>query len=224
MTSLRQRYSELYAGLVYDAMRFDVRHKRPFVVHASIKPVAPLGESEVLFGHAFTCKGERVQESEHVDDAVRIRMFRDFTPGCVQVIDCGGDETVAHFGDISGKIARKFGAVGAVIDGNTRDARILAADRFPVFCKGVQPIDAYGRWQIVAYQKPVQIAGVEGPVEVFPGDYLFGDPDGVLVIPAAMVGNVCELAHVRKVREDLVRKELAATDDIQALYDRIGRW
>ncbi len=160
MTDLRLRYARLYAGLVYDAMRFDVRHKRAFVVDANIKPAWRLPPGRVVFGHAFTCKGERVLEETHIDDRVRIEMFRDMTRGCVQVIDTGGDESVAHFGDISGKIAHKFGAVGAVIDGLTRDVRILEEDRFPVFCKGVQPIDAFGRWQIIAYQTRVQLAGI----------------------------------------------------------------
>ena len=224
LKSLQQRYAGLYAGLIYDAMRFDVRYKRSFVVHASLKPAWRLAPGQVLFGHAFTCRGERVQDAEHVDDTVRIKMFRDMTAGCVQVIDCGGDESVAHFGDISGKIARKFGAAGAVVDGLTRDVRILEEDHVPLFGKGVQPIAALGRWHIVAYQEPIRLAGIEGPVEVEPGDYLFGDPDGVLVIPRALGGTVCKLALARKVREDEVRRELAATDDIQALYDRIGRW
>src|SRR5512134_2680584 len=111
---LKERFARLYAGVVYDAMRFDVEWPRPFVLAAGIKPAWKLQPGAVLFGPAFTCKGERVQDPKHIDDTIRIRMFRSFTPGCVQVIETGGDRSVAHFGDISGKIARKFGAAGAV--------------------------------------------------------------------------------------------------------------
>ncbi|HEX4457399.1 MAG TPA: RraA family protein [Polyangia bacterium] len=222
--NLHDRYAKLYLGVVYDALRFDIKLDRAFVVHRDVKPTYALAPGEVLFGPAFTCRGARVLEPEHIDDTVRIKMFREFRPGCVQVIDCGGDESVAHFGDISGKLARKFGAVGAVIDGYTRDARIIEEDRFPVFCKGTQPTDAYGRWQIVGYQEPVTLPGPEGAIRVSPGDFLFGDPDGVLVIPHALGERVCELAEARVTRENLVRRELVATDDIQALYDKIGRW
>lgn len=222
--TLHDRFAKLYLGVVYDALRFDVKIDRTFVVHRDIKPTYALKPSEVLFGPAFTCTGARVLEPEHIDDTVRIKMFREFRPGCVQVIDCGGDDTVAHFGDISGKLARKFGSVGAVIDGYTRDARIIEEDRFPVFCKGTQPTDAYGRWQIVAFQQTVYLPGPEGAVRVRPGDFLFGDPDGVLVIPHELGERVCELAEARVTRENQVRRELVAADDIQALYDKIGRW
>jgi 4-hydroxy-4-methyl-2-oxoglutarate aldolase len=222
--SLGERFSRLYLGVVYDALRFDLNVRAPFVVNRAIKPVYPLAARETLFGPAFTCRGERVLDPAHIDDTVRIRMFQAFTPGCVQVIDTGTDDSVAHFGDISGKLAKKFGAVGAVVDGYTRDARIIEADRFPVFCRGTQPIDAYGRWQIVEYEREVSLAGPEGAVRVRPGDYLFGDPDGVLVIPSEHVDAACGRAEERLAREDLVRRELLETSDIQALYDRIGRW
>lgn len=222
--SLPDRFARLYLGVVYDALRFDLNASRPFVAHRAIKPVNPLSRGEVLFGHAFTCRGERVLDPAHIDDEVRIRMFKDFSPGCVQVIDTGEDDTVAHFGDISGKLARKFGARGAVIDGYTRDARIIEADHFPVFCRGTQPTDAYGRWQIVEYQVPVRLQGPDGPVTVNPGDYIFGDPDGIIVIPMNDIFQVVECAERRVAREDEVRRELLASADIQALYDRIGRW
>jgi regulator of RNase E activity RraA len=221
---LHARYARLYLGVVYDALRFDVKLGRPFVVHRAVKPIWEQRPGEVLFGHAFTCRGARVLEPEHLDDTVRIRMFRDFTPGCVQVIDTGGDDGVAHFGDISGKLARKFGATGAVIDGYTRDARILAEDRFQVFCRGTSPVDAYGRWQIVSWNEPVTLPGTEGVVAVRAGDWVVGDADGVSVIPHDLGESVCALAEARVAREDLVRAELAGADDVQALYDRIGRW
>lgn len=221
---LHERFRRLYLGVVYDALRFDLNEREPFVVHREIKPIYPLRAEEVVCGPAFTCRGERVLDPAHLDDAVRIRMFQGFTPGCVQVIDTGNDDAVAHFGDISGKLARKFGAVGAVIDGYSRDARIIEQDRFPVFCRGTQPTDAYGKWQIVEYQVPVQLSGPEGRVRVNPGDWLYGDPDGVIVIRAAQVAEVCRLAEVRVERENRVRHELRESTDIQALYDRVGRW
>ncbi|MFN8588871.1 MAG: RraA family protein [Burkholderiaceae bacterium] len=221
--TLKQRYERLYAGLVYDAMTFDVRHPHPFVVHHAVRAAWPIGDRAVC-GPAFTCRGERVREEAHVRDMVRIEMFDSFTPGCVQVIDTGGDESVAHFGDISGKLARQHGAVGAVIDGFTRDLRILEKDDFPVFCRGAQPIDAFGRWQIVEYQKPVWMPGVDGRVRVEPGDWIFADGDGVMAIPAALAERVCELAERRGEQEDEVRRRLLQSRDPVALYHEVGRW
>jgi regulator of RNase E activity RraA len=222
--TLCERYERLYAGVVYDALCFDLRLRHPFVVHHAVKPVWPMRDRPVLCGPAFTCRGDRVRDAEHLDDTVRLRMFRSFTPGCVQVIDTGRDASVAHFGDISGKLARRAGAVGAVVDGYTRDARILEDDRFPVFCRGTQPIDAFGRWQIAEYQVPIALDGVEGPVPVRPGDLVFGDPDGVLVVPQALAERACALSEVRQAREDEVRRRLVTDDDVLTLYQEIGRW
>jgi 4-hydroxy-4-methyl-2-oxoglutarate aldolase len=222
--TLRERFERLYAGIVYDAMAFDLRHPHPFVVHHAIKPSWAMHAHPVMFGPAFTCKGERVRDAAHIDDTVRLHMFGSFTPGCVQVIDTDGDSSVAHFGDISGKFARRAGAVGAVVDGFTRDARQLEEDRFPVFCRGIHPIDAFGRWQIVAYQVPVMLDGIEGKVPVHPGDFVFGDPDGVLIIPEAIAEPVCTAAEQRLAREDEVRQRLACDTDVLTLYQEVGRW
>ncbi len=220
---LAQRFTKLYSGVVYDAMCFDIGYFAPFAVDMNIKPAWSL-DNQVVFGPAFTCRGQPVQHEKDIDDSVRIEMFKAFTQGCVQVIDTANDASVAHFGDISGKIARKFGCVGAVVDGFTRDVRWLQRDGFPIFCRGVQPIDAFGKWQIVDYQVPITLNGINGRINVFPGDYIFGDPDGVLVIPKNIATEVCRYAETRLEREEMVRHRLAETDNIQGLYNEIGRW
>jgi len=140
------------------------------------------------------------------------------------VLDTGGDDSVAHYGDISGKLARRHGAVGVVIDGFTRDVRLLERDGFPVFCRGVQPIDAFGRWQIVEFQKPVHLPGLDGAVRVAPGDWIFADADGVLVLPAAEAEEICGLAERRQRQEDEVRERLESDTDVVSLYHEVGRW
>lgn len=220
--SLRERFERLYAGVVYDALCFDLKLAAPYVVHHAVRPAWPLGQ-RVIAGPAFTCRGEAVREAAHVNDLVRIEMFRAFGPGCVQVIDTGGDDRVAHFGDISGRLAREHGAVGAVIDGFTRDVRLLERDGFPVFCRGVQPVDAFGRWQIVEHGTPVSLAGADGRVSVAAGDWVFADADGAIVIPAAAVEETCARAEARFAQEDEVRSRIAGADP-QALYHEIGRW
>ncbi len=221
-STLQQRFARLYAGVVYDALCFDLRLEHPFVVHHAVRAAFPTGC--VVCGPAFTCRGERVREPEHVQDLVRLDMLKAMTPGCVQVLDTGGDDSVAHFGDISGKLARRHGAVGVIIDGFTRDVALLERDRFPVFCRGVQPIDAFGRWQIVEFQQPVHLPGVDGRVRVHPGDWVFADTDGVIVVPSARVGEALDCAERRFAQEDEVRRRLDADADAVALYHEVGRW
>ena len=222
MNNLVERARKLYAGVVYDTMTFDIKVKKNFMLRKEIKPCYDF--DEVLFGPAFTCKGERVLDSDHIDDTVRLKMFQKFYNGCVQVISSGGFRDVAQFGDISGKIARKFGAVGAVIDAPTRDVKLIAKDEFRLFSDGVQCTDAYGKWQITEFEVPIMIPGIHGDVEINPGDYIFADPDGVLVIPKNIVQNVIVGAEKRLERENLIRQEIYNTNDILELNNRVGRW
>ncbi len=222
LQDLCTRYKKLYAGVVYDALTFDLKAKEPFLLREAIKPSWDF--LEVMFGPAFTCRGERVLDESCVDDTIRIKMFKEFHEGCVQVISSGGYREVAQFGDISGKIARKFGAVGAVIDAPTRDITLIAQDKFFLFSDGVQSVDAYAKWQIAEYQVPIVIEGVQGDVWIEPGDYIYGDPDGVIRIKKDMVEDVLRLAEERLRKENIVREEIKQTDDIQELYDRVGRW
>lgn len=221
----QKEFAGLYGGVVYDAMTFDLRVDYSFVLARQIGPAwGGAHGGPTVFGPAFTCRGAYVRSSEHLDDLVRIEMFRHFYPGCVQLIDTGRDRRVAHFGDISGKLARKFGAVGAVIDGYTRDLRIIEKDAFPVFCRGTMPVDAFGRWQIVEYETPVSLPGLDGDVVVRPGDCVFADADGVCVIRRGDVERVLECATARLEREDSIRRRLKETTDVESLYHEIGRW
>ncbi len=215
-------FEELYSGVIYDSLIFDLDYQKPFVVDLKIKNLTSQG---TFCGKAFTCLGKKVSKTEEINDEVRIEMFNEFTEGCIQVIDTSSNNEVAHFGDISGKLARKFGAKCVVIDGLTRDLEILKKDDFPVFCKGVTPIDAYAKWQIVDYQCGITLPAMGGGfINVTPEDYIFCDGDGVLVIEGCLAEQVLELALKRKTNEEKVRDEISKTNDIKKLYDEVGRW
>jgi 4-hydroxy-4-methyl-2-oxoglutarate aldolase len=213
----------LYGGLVYDALRFDLEVAEPFVLDAAITAAPGQPIDVVAAGPVFTCGGEVVVDPSEIDDLLRIRMLKAMEPGCIQVISHGGDSQTAHYGDISGRLAAGQGAVGAVVDGYTRDARLLARDRFPTFCRGAIPVDAYGRWQLVRYQEEERLAGIDGPVAVAPGDWMFADADGVMRIRASDVDRAVEAALERSRREATVRRRLA-TNSPMDLYEEIGRW
>ena len=54
---------------------------------------------------------------------------------------------------------------------------------FPTFCRFRNPVEAYGRFMAVEYQVPIYLNGIDGQMAVAPGDYIFGDNDGVVVVP-----------------------------------------
>lgn len=221
--TLKERYEKLYSGVIYDTMYNDIRYPKHFVLHRSIKPAWKINKP--LFGHAFTVTGQIENNENDIDDTMRIRMLYKMTPGCIQIIDSHHNYDIALFGDISGKLAKKFGCMGAVIDGCTRDLDIIEKDKFPLFCRGSQPDDAYSKWGIKAYQVPIYIPGIcERTVEILPNDYIFGDGDGVIVIPRYLAEDVCRLAEERVKKENAIREKIDSTDNIQKLYDEFGRW
>jgi regulator of RNase E activity RraA len=221
--ALAARLRALYSGVVSDAVQFDLRRREPFILSPAVKPAPAQPADVVLVGPAFTCEGAEVEDPEDIDDLFRLRMLDDMTPGCVQVIVTGGNASCAHFGDISGRLAAAHGAVGVLIDGSTRDAVRLARDRFPVFCRTTTPADAFGQWQLVRHQHPVVVAGIDGDVEIRPGDWIFGDADGVLRVRQDDIVRVVAAAEQRLAREDEVRTRIGSAAAL-LLYEEVGRW
>jgi len=201
---------------------FDVQYKKCFVC-----ALHPVWQSGIMFGPAFTCKGQKILQPTDFNDTKRITMLDAFTEGCIQVLESDNEQSVALYGNISGLLARKFGAVGAVIDGPIRDATLLEEDKFPVFCKSVHPVSALYKWQITEWQTPIRLNGIQGSVMVNPNDYIFGDSDGVIVIPANLVDVVCDYAEERAKKEKGIYKEIArasTTDDILKIKDEVIIW
>jgi regulator of RNase E activity RraA len=94
-------------------------------------------------------------------------------------IVAGGDRRCSYFGEIMTATIRAHGGVGAVIDGYMRDTRQVLEQNFPVFCRGRDAQGSLYRNQVIEYGVPVEI----GNIKINPGDLIFADIDGVVVIP-----------------------------------------
>lgn len=105
------------------------------------------------------------------------------------------------WGEILTATALQRGAVGAVVDGYHRDTPRVLEQGFPVFSRGRYAQDAAVRSSVLDYRCRIRI----GDVEIDPGDLIFGDLDGVIVIPAAVEGEVIERALVKANAENVVR-------------------
>jgi regulator of RNase E activity RraA len=96
---------------------------------------------------------------------------------------------IAAMGNLMGTTAKVRGLAGAVIDGAVRDVAELRRIGFPVWSRRVTPATSVGRMVGVEKQVPVKC----GDVWVNPGDYIVGDTDGVVVVPAAAAEKVIAL-------------------------------
>ncbi len=220
---MADRYRKLYAGVVYDAMVFDLGIRETacvmdLAVSRRTGPVTP------LVGPAMTCVGCTITTSGEIDDTIRLDMLDAMTPGCVQVIQTD-DLAVATFGDISALLAHQHGAVGAVVDGVSRDMDTMHAAGFRLYCRGGKPHDAYGRWQITQFDLPIFVSGAHsGSVWINSGQWIFADGDGVLVIPQGKAKVVLLLAEKRKANEDEIRAAILHGEAPKDIYARLGRW
>lgn len=137
------------------------------------------GDGVKVFGRAKTIGLDAPREGERwegIYDALESYNF--VRPGNVIVVD-NQVEDAAYFGNLNASLAARAGAAGAIINGVTRDRDAVRALDFPVFSRGHYCADIKYRGVVRSMNKPVTI----GQVRVANGDYVFGDADGVVVVP-----------------------------------------
>lgn len=127
-------------------------------------------------------------------------------------IATGGSKRCAYWGELLTATARTRGASGAVLNGWHRDTPQVLDQNWPVFSCGCYAQDSSVRTQVVDFRCDIEI----GQVTIHDGDLIFGDVDGVLVIPAEIADEVIEKALEKAAGEKLVRKAIeggmSATD------------
>jgi len=142
--------------------------------------------------------------------------------GTVLCFDCGGDMQPAHFGEMSCQLAYAQGCRGMLLAGNCRDTQyVLKMPDFPIFSFGTRP-NAFGGWGITDVDKPIYLPGhLTHYVRVMPGDFIFGDNDGVQLIPKDLVDEVLLRVEQTFEKENGERETLAAgmtVDEVYRLY------
>jgi len=198
---------------VMDSLGLANRAMRPFV--------RPLSEELTLVGRARTglympVYTVRLGENPY---AVEIALVDDLKPGEVVVLACGGpSERIAPWGELLSTACLARGAAGCVTDGLVRDIRQIRAMRFPVFHGGIGPLDTKGRARMMERDIPVECGGVA----VRSGDIVFGDADGVVVIPQEHEAAVIAKAKEKAQGEDLTRVELRQGRLLGQVYEKYG--
>jgi regulator of RNase E activity RraA len=208
--------AELYTAVLSDVLdSFGYRHQamRPFV--------RPLDETQTLFGRARTglyMNTYSVAEGENPYE-LEIALVDDLKPGDVAVFGCGGPtDRIAPWGELLSTASMKRGAVGCVTDGLVRDVRRIRELGFPMFHGGIGPLDSAGRGKMMARDVAIACGGVP----VSSGDLIFGDVDGVVVIPQTIAARVVEAALVKIKSENVTRAELERGMLLGDVYRKYG--
>jgi 4-hydroxy-4-methyl-2-oxoglutarate aldolase len=197
---LSSRFQRLYTGAIADIL--DRNGYRNQVLPRDVRPFTIANR---VAGRAFTGQGYPCASPENNDTETRLKMLDSSMPGPVSVWTCGGSIDCAHWGEMMSTAARQRGCSGAVIDGGVRDIDFVNAMGYPVFARFACSASSVGRWDIREYQIPIKI----GAAIVHPDDFVFGDVDGVVIVPKDIVMDVIASA------EDIFRREGAMRDELR---------
>jgi len=220
MEGICNRYRRLYSGLI-----FDVLEQMGLPNQVLSHDITPLTLDMKLAGPAFTMKGSTTAVKDQAWRYKRLTAIKEMTYPCVEVRDRGTTPfNVALYGELTATTARAHGAVGAVVDGGTRDSGMVISMGFPLFARYRSPIEAFGRVITIGHQVPILMSGeLTETVVVHPGDFIFGDIDGVIIIPKDLAGSVLKEAERIAGIEDAARADFKRGDDPLEVYKRHGR-
>jgi regulator of RNase E activity RraA len=138
-------------------------------------------------------------------------------PGEVYIAS-GGEMRCAYWGELLTATAKKRGAVGAIVNGYHRDTPMVLEQNFPAFSRGRYAQDSSVRTQVANYRCPIEVGGVW----IHPGDLVFADLDGVLIIPKELEEEVITKALEKARGEKVVRKAIEDGMSSTAVFERFG--
>jgi 4-hydroxy-4-methyl-2-oxoglutarate aldolase len=227
-----KRFKRLYGGCVSDAL-----HITGIVDTVIDHSIRPLREHDVIAGRCLPIKWHSLAPEVHLSDeqkrernkkweregSPQKKMHEAVFSGCVLVFDTGGDLQAAQFGEMSCNLAKSRGCVGVINSGMTRDVKyILRLEDFPYFSRGTTP-NSYGGWSIIEVNVPIYLPGhLRHYVAVNPGDFVFGDDDGLQIIPRDYVDEVLLKAEEIFAFEEKEREMIRNGLPIDEVYRQFG--
>jgi len=198
---------ELFTCVVGDIMdKMQLTHQYlPPIIRPLHQDMTLLGRAmPVLSGDVFQ---ETVEGSANTLSAkpfgLMLEALDDLRPNEIYV-NTGSSPRNAMWGEMMSTRARKLGAKGAVVNGYVRDTRAILSMNFPTFSFGSYGQDSAPRYKVYDFRVPIEIGGVL----IRPGDILFGDVDGVLVVTAEAEVEVFTKALEKARGEKTVKRDL----------------
>jgi regulator of RNase E activity RraA len=134
--------------------------------------------------------------------------------GCIAVVDAMGVTDAGIFGDILCARMAKKGVTALIADGVVRDVAGVLGTGLPVWCQGAAAPPSVAGLTFVNWQEPIACGGVA----VYPDDIIVVDDDGAVLIPAALVEPVLELAVEQERLEAWIMGEVEAGAALPGLY------
>ena len=218
---LRQLRSGLYSAVIGDILD-QLGHTRRFLPPA----IQPLREDMVVCGRAMPVLqagdvgGEdpaRGSECLNRPFGLMLRALDDLKSNEVYIC-AGSAPNYALWGELMSTCALNRGAVGAVLHGFSRDTRGIMSLNFPCFSVGRYAQDQRARGKILDFRCRIEIDGVQ----IYPGDIVFGDLDGVVIVPREIETDVLTRAWEKAHGEKRVFEAIEGGMGAQEAWDTFG--
>jgi regulator of RNase E activity RraA len=215
LADLKEIRTRLFASLLSDVL--DALGCMTQALPARIRP---LDDASIMVGRARTAIFSDIYEVKpNVNPyELEIALIDSLRPVEIPVFSCGATGRIAPWGELLSTASKARGAAGALMDGLVRDIKAIREMGFPVFHGGIGPLDSKGRGRIVELDVPVECAGVR----VCPGDLIFGDADGVVVVPQALEAQALAAAFEKLKGERSTLAELRAGISLGEVYAKYG--
>ena len=225
IVELHARWDKIRVANLYDTL--DSMGYPNQCVDLGIRPLFP---HQHLAGMAITVRGSAypVPQGEEGSEwggdyfgQLRTMVY----PGCVVVVESGGELHAGKFGEMTSWALQQGGARGIVVDTYIRDwLGLEVIPNYTTCARGTSPIESSHRWQINAVNTTIGLPGtLTSRVRVDPGDWLIGEADGVVVVPKAIAMEVLLKVEEVEAREQGMREDFAAGMSFDEAYAKWGR-
>ena len=190
--------------------------------------IRPLQRGMKVAGLAVTWNAVLASHDPVPEDAptakTRYEIYDHIYPGSVLVYQPGGEMSSGHLGSMFGNMIAAKGAAGAIVDGNLRDSDgHLRIPNWAPFSKGYSPLEAASRIKWMEINQPIFMSGeLRRYITVHPGDMVFGDGDGVIIVPRRLILPVLEQAEEINRKEEAAEKRYAAGEDPRKVMEEFG--
>ena len=203
---------------LFPAVVGDVLDKMGYLHQFLPADIEPLDDDMVLAGRAMPVLEADIYDAEGSNNhlagkpfGLMLEALDSLKPGDIYIA-AGGSLKYAMFGELMSTRAKILGANGALVNGYIRDTKGIKALGFPIFGRGKYAQDQGPRGQVIDYNVTVEIAGIR----IEPGALLFGDCEGVLVIPKAVeeeaIANSLEKAAMENTVEDAIKRGMSTVE------------
>jgi regulator of RNase E activity RraA len=205
--------AELYSAVVCDALdSLGLRNQSPRV------QLPPCSGESLLVGRCMTTLWTDMNHEVANPYELELQAVDSCRADDVMICAANGSMHSALWGELLTTASRNSGCVGAIIDGAVRDVAKIRELDFPVFARGTSPYDSQNRQRVVDFGIPVEIVGVR----FCPGDLVFADLDGIVVVPREVESEAIQRAWDKVHQENQVRDAIRGGMRATNAYEQFG--